>query len=498
MQVDLTPHLEAAPTVGILFSKDELRGEALTKLARHLPYGMHLVGGHMSVVAGTDATGSLVQTNSVCPHSRGVANEVGLSLGRFPEANVKSFAVRGTSDAEWQAELRSQGALNPGWKVFLLVGRHRATHEIVEYVQAAHPAAAIIGGMATGESLYRIHRGQVETMREGIVGLMFSGEVPLAAFVSRGARGLGEGAYSFTAEDLKKVDGQDSESHLQMLTHVTGPSGKRQPALMATIESLQDSGQGSGMCIGLTADAANGFELSHLDNRMVVQSQSALLVPPPRGDELTSWSEGQLRFYSFDPDSCKLDLTRRLRAVRDEAERKGERMLGAVMFTCGGRTHQFFGEPAFDASTFARTFEGVPLIGMYAGGEIGPPLLADAPPSKAFQVGGATMHGFTAIFGLFIVPPRQPRASALAFADDAEVAAAFAELRKHAEPVPPLGSAGSSSTGSGDSVLPSSLAELRALPVKALKLAMSRLGLTPTPGSEKEDLVREIAEKAGI
>ena len=108
------------------------------------------------------------------------------------------------------------------------------------------------------------------------------------------------------------------------------------------------------------------------------------------------------------------------------------------------------------------------------------------------------MHGFTAIFGLFIVPPRQPRASALAFADDDEVAAAFAELRKHAEPVPPLGSAGSSSTGSGDSVLPSSLAELRALPVKALKLAMSRLGLTPTPGSEKEDLVREIAEKAGI
>ena len=53
-------------------------------------------------------------------------------------------------------------------------------------------------------------------------------------------------------------------------------------------------------------------------------------------------------------------------------------MVGAVMFTCGGRTHRFFGESAFDATTFTKVFEGVPLIGMYAGGEIGPPLLADA------------------------------------------------------------------------------------------------------------------------
>ena len=39
------------------------------------------------------------------------------------------------------------------------------------------------------------------------------------------------------------------------------------------------------------------------------------------------------------------------------------------MFTCGGRTHRFFGESAFDATTFTKVFENVPLIGMYAGGE---------------------------------------------------------------------------------------------------------------------------------
>ena len=96
------------------------------------------------------------------------------------------------------------------------------------------------------------------------------------------------------------------------------------------------------------------------------------------------------------------------------------------------------------------------------------------------------MHGFTAIFGLFIVPPRQPRASELAFADDAAVAAAYAQLRSRLPPVPPP----EATAAHG---LPSSLDELRALPVKALKKAMVRLGLAATPGSEKEDLVQEIA-----
>ena len=42
------------------------------------------------------------------------------------------------------------------------------------------------------------------------------------------------------------------------------------------------------------------------------------------------------------------------------------------------------------------------------------------------------------------------------------------------------------------------LAELRALPVKALKEAMGRLGLAAVAGSEKEDLVQEVAQKLGV
>jgi hypothetical protein len=55
--------------------------------------------------------------------------------------------------------------------------------------------------------------------------------------------------------------------------------------------------------------------------------------------------------------------------------------------TFTGRAEGFFGEAAFDAAAFASRFGlGASSIGMYAGGEIGPQALADAPPSRATQV----------------------------------------------------------------------------------------------------------------
>lgn len=191
-----------------------------------------------------------------------------------------------------------------------------------------------------------------------------------------------------------------------------------------------------------------------LSNEMVDQDKMAIKLPPKRataavapsaspsaasaGGGSAGWQSGALRLYSFDPESCRQDLTRRLTELKAHCSARGDRLLGAVMFTCGGRTNHFFGEPAFDANCFAKIMTGVPLIGMYAGGEIGPPLLAEAPPERAFQVGGAGMHGFTAIFGMFVVPERQPRTTQLAFPEGDEgamaIAQAYAELRASAPP----------------------------------------------------------------
>ena len=95
------------------------------------------------------------------------------------------------------------------------------------------------------------------------------------------------------------------------------------------------------------------------------------------------------------------------------------------------------GEPAYDATSFARIFPHAKMLGFYAGGEIGPKALAGAPASRATQVGRAAMQGFTAVFGLFMVPQRTERAAPLAHVDAAAVGAAYVAARAARTPPPP-------------------------------------------------------------
>ena len=141
---------------------------------------------------------------------------------------------------------------------------------------------------------------------------------------------------------------------------------------------------------------------------------------------------------------------------------------------------------------------------MYAQGEIGPALLADAPAQRELEVRGACTHGFTAIFGLFVVPRRARRGAGalLAYANDAEVASAYAEYRRALEelapPPPPPSAADASGDVGGSFTIPSSLAELRALPIRSLKRAMVNLGIGAPPGTEKEEIVRAVATELGL
>ena len=56
-----------------------------------------------------------------------------------------------------------------------------------------------------------------------------------------------------------------------------------------------------------------------------------------------------------------------------------------------------------DAKCWQENFPTVPMLGFYAGGEIGPRAVAGN-ASNIFQSGQAALQGFTAVFALFIVP----------------------------------------------------------------------------------------------
>merc|ERR1719198_1372067 len=66
------------------------------------------------------------------------------------------------------------------------------------------------------------------------------------------------------------------------------------------------------------------------------------------------------------------DVRYKMQLAQDLASQDQQRILGALLFTCNGRGRQMFNHDANDARLFQAHFPLAPLLGYYAGGEIGP------------------------------------------------------------------------------------------------------------------------------
>jgi len=336
--------------------------------------------------------------------------------------------------------------------------------------------------------------------------------VPVTALVSRGAKAISP---TFEMTKLTKptsraagmaAGGEEHEhahEHAQLCETVTIADGGAEPVAVmdAIMSSIEQAGPGAsrGVLLGISADpSVEGYTLHQLDRRMFDLQTRALRLQ--QREEGAEWgSSGRLRLYTLDADACKQDVRDKLGIVAAQIEADGKELLGAVMFTCSGRTEGFFGEGAFDAKAFAARYVAASLIGMYAGGEIGPKAAADAPPSRATQVGDASLQGFTAVYGLFIVPKRTVTPLDLAFSDAGAVASAYAHMRLQPAAVASAAAAAKVAAAQAEKAAGrrsvAELAEaLRSLTAGRLKRLMGRLGIEFVTGLEKSEYVEQIAK----
>ena len=95
-----------------------------------------------------------------------------------------------------------------------------------------------------------------------------------------------------------------------------------------------------------------------------------------------------------------------LKATLKSLKKQFENRKISIVFGCGGNRDKIkrsmMGKEMADASSFEETFPGLPCLGFYAGGEIGP--MAKADNNNVFQQGQAALQGFTVVFGVFVVP----------------------------------------------------------------------------------------------
>merc|ERR1711871_229821 len=105
--------------------------------------------------------------------------------------------------------------------------------------------------------------------------------------------------------------------------------GQVRQATEFIIEMLQSSRRPE--YVGLYTDVANGFQLHGLQREMFSQDGMLLWSEDPTGA-----AEGNpFDVFRFDPEACMIDVDNTLRLLRDNL--KGEQLMGALMFSCGGR-----------------------------------------------------------------------------------------------------------------------------------------------------------------
>jgi small ligand-binding sensory domain FIST len=233
-----------------------------------------------------------------------------------------------------------------------------------------HPGLALVGGLAAagdpGESVL-IADGEI--YHEGAVGAVIAG-ARVRTLVSQGCAPIGRDAVVTRAEGnvVFELAGKPALERLREEIEALPEDEQVLAArgLLAGLvidENLPEYGRGDFLMRGLLGADEDSGALAVGESVRVGQT---------------------LRFHVRDAASADKDLRQALDELR------GERVAGALLFTCNGRGTHMFPEPHHDARTVTEGLESDALAGFFCGGEIGP-------------VGGHTfLHGFTATMAVFL------------------------------------------------------------------------------------------------
>ncbi len=232
-----------------------------------------------------------------------------------------------------------------GW-VLLVDPFSVASETLLSEFDAVYPGVPKVGGLISGGR----RRGSNalllgdEVFHDGALALGLSGPLAFELVIAQGCRPLGPTwvATKTAGSEILELDGRPALDALGTLVGDT-PEEERERLLKNLVLGLRPDGEALMRTI-LGVDP----------------SRSALVV----GARI---EEGErLRFHVRDAETARRELAAKLTAVEP-----GNGIAAALLFTCTGRGADLFGHPDHDTDAFRRQFGGVPLGGLFCGGEFG-------------------------------------------------------------------------------------------------------------------------------
>jgi small ligand-binding sensory domain FIST len=234
-------------------------------------------------------------------------------------------------------------------------------------VNDAYPGAPLVGGLSSGPSVRKpswLLLGG-ETFAQGAVGVALTGDVTFDVVVAQGCRPIGEPLIVTKAEGnvLKGLGGRPPLEVLRETLSRCTPDDQR----------LAHHSLFAGLAM---AEGRSGYRKGDFVIRNVLgvdQASGSVTVG-------AALRHGQtLQFQLRDAQTSDQDL----QALLGHLPETTAAPRGALLVTCVGRGQGLYGEPDHDAGLVQSMCGPIPLVGLFANGELGP-------------VGGRNyVHGYT-------------------------------------------------------------------------------------------------------
>lgn len=217
----------------------------------------------------------------------------------------------------------------------------------------------------------------------GLSGVVFGADVPLLSRVTQGCAPLaGEHRISECSDQL--IQALDGRPALDVLLDDLGVSAPVRRSLDGDeiLRALPADRLRGGLLVGLAVEGGRGIGFGDYLVRNVVgiDPRNRLLAiagAPREGDRAV--------FCTRDPEAARRDLVRACTELRGEFEDAGAQPRGALYHCCVARGENLFGARGAELELIRRNLGEVPLIGLYANGEIV----------------GERIHGYTGVLTLF-------------------------------------------------------------------------------------------------
>ncbi len=246
-------------------------------------------------------------------------------------------------------------------------------HALIEHLNTDLPGTTVVGGLSGGRTPgeTRLFRDR-DVLTSGLVGVRLPAAhaIPI---VSQGCRPI-DYPYIVTGAKDDVITELGGRPPLQRLREIVERLPRDEQELVT-----------KGVLIGIVGDehlAAPG-QGDFLIRGLLGADPSTGAIEIGEVVEVGATVQFQVR------DAVGADKDLRLTIERAVAELAG-RPVGVLLFTCNGRGRRMFGVADHDASTIEDLLSGIPLVGFFAGGEIGP------------IAGHNALHTFTASMALFV------------------------------------------------------------------------------------------------